>query len=249
MEEPPPTSPMSGRSVPLWFLANVVEDEERTYSLFGRFVAAYALAESGLHIAVRHFSGMPDEKARIVFAGMRHADIVERLRALIPAEKANELESLLDHLSEISEARNQFVHRLIEYTHGVGLSVTNKLTCKSEPDANPRLFSREDLECLEFDCRLIFDRLILLCDRTLHYGVFTGFGMGHLFATWRYKPIEQDSKDRPSRGDPGSPPRPPRTSRASQEQLRAEKKARQDAQRRRSREGEELKKAKPPPTT
>ena len=111
-------SQMLNEPVPIWFAANFAKqqqkpDEDRIYAAFGRFVASYALAKSALHIAARHFSGMPDDKARVVFSGMRQADIIDRLRSLIPSDKTDEVSQLLSQFSHITVARNQFVHRLV----------------------------------------------------------------------------------------------------------------------------------------
>ena len=222
-EDPTPSpSPMmmGARNVPLWLLANIVRerqkpDEDRIYAAFGRFVASYALAKSGLHIAARHFSGMPDDKAQIVFSGMRQADLIDKLRPLVSAEKAAEINAVIDHLVCITEVINQFVHRITEYEHGKGLSVTNKLTCRSRPDAQPRLFSLKELEFLEYDCRVIFDRFILACDSALRNGVYTGISFVGLCGPWQYKPPQQEKNYQPNRGGRELRKRQPRASRQS----------------------------------
>jgi len=214
-------SQMLNDPVPIWFAANFVKqqqqpDEDRIYAAFGHFVASYALAESALHIVARHFSGMPDNKARVVFSGMRQSDVIDRLRSLILPEKTESINELLTQFSDITEARNQFVHRLVEYRHGEGLSVTSKLTCRSTTEAGPRLFSLEELESLEHDCRMIFERLVLTCDPPPTHGIATGISLISLFGPWRYKRPQQEKTNQPSRGAPKSRKRQHRASPSSQ---------------------------------
>ncbi len=50
--------------MPLWLGANFSEfvgkaNADKCFAAFGRFIAAYALAEAGFHVAARHFSGLP----------------------------------------------------------------------------------------------------------------------------------------------------------------------------------------------
>jgi hypothetical protein len=213
-------SQMLNDPVPIWLAANFAKqqqrpDEDRIYAAFGRFVASYALAESALHIAARHFSGMPDDKARVVFSGMRQANVIDRLRSLIPSDKTDEVSELLTQFSEITVARNQFVHRLVEYHHGKGLSVTNKLTCRSTTEAEPRLFSLQELESLEYDCRVIFDRFVIICDQALTHGVYTGISLISLFGPWQYTRPQQEKTNQTSHGAPKSQKRQHRASPAS----------------------------------
>lgn len=79
------SGPLASTPLPLWFEANFAKqqqksDEDRTFAAFGRFIASYALAEAGIHIAARFFSEMPDNKARIVFSGVRGKDVIACLR-------------------------------------------------------------------------------------------------------------------------------------------------------------------------
>jgi hypothetical protein len=209
-------------SVPLWFLANLARQrqkphEDRAFAAFGRFIASYALAEAGLHIAVRFFSGMTDKKARKVFSGSRNKDIIIVLRHFVSeTDKSTDIEDILSHLNKITEARNQFVHRLIVYDPQKGLCVTNHLTSETGEIQEPKIFIVSDLDAMAHDCRLMFGRLVLHCDKTeelKHVGEFTLLG---LYAPWQYKPLPPDTPDQPNRHEQKSSKRPSRASRPSQ---------------------------------
>jgi len=208
-------------AVPLWLLANFAKqrqrpDEDRTFAAFGRFIASYALAEAGFHIAARAFSGMPEDKARIVFAGMRLADVVERLSRLVrDTPDAKEIADLTGHFDLIGSARDQFVHRLIEYRHREGLTVTNRLTCKTVTETEPRTFTVLELEAMEYDCRVIFGRLALATNHPDASNVNTDVSMVGLFGSWRYKPPERDTPKKQTREVRKELKRQRRASRAS----------------------------------
>jgi hypothetical protein len=83
-----------------WFYANFARqqnkpEEDKFFAAFGRFIASYALAEAAFHIAARHFSGLPEGKARAILGGMRISDLIEKLRALIADEDASKLFDIL----------------------------------------------------------------------------------------------------------------------------------------------------------
>jgi hypothetical protein len=207
------------QAVPLWFQANFAKqrqkpDEDRIFSAFGRFIASYALAEAGVHIAARFFSGMPDKKARIMFKDMRIVDVSDRLIQLAPKESG--VEEVASQLTLISGARNQFVHRLIEYKHGEGLSVTNRLTSKAASEAEPRIFSLAELEHMEIDCRVIFGRFLLICDQPSNLGVHVDISLMGLFGPWRYKPPQPEKTAQPILDDRARRKRLRRAWRASQ---------------------------------
>jgi hypothetical protein len=68
------------------------------YEAVGRFVTSYANAESAVHLLARQLSGMSDEKARIVFGGMRLADLIDIIRHFMridntPEEKRAKIDS------------------------------------------------------------------------------------------------------------------------------------------------------------
>jgi hypothetical protein len=141
---------------------------------------------------------MPDNKARIVFSGARGKDVIACLRQfVVGSANASDIEELIRQLNLITEARNQFVHRLIEYDHGHGLSVTNRLTC-DVVSQHPRIFSVTDLENMEHDCRIIFGRLVLHCGKVDELQL-SDISLLGLYAPWLYIP-PQPKKNGSCRG-------------------------------------------------
>jgi hypothetical protein len=53
------------------------------FAKVGRFIVAYAAAESMMHMLARHLSGLDDRKARIIFGGMPLRDLTERVRQMM----------------------------------------------------------------------------------------------------------------------------------------------------------------------
>jgi hypothetical protein len=90
--------------------------EDKIYAAFGRFIAAYAPAESGFHILARTLSMLPEAKARIIFSGMRLNDIIERIRALSKPDDMKELEKFISQVNIIWTVRDRLVHRYVRVT-------------------------------------------------------------------------------------------------------------------------------------
>jgi hypothetical protein len=174
-------------------------DEDKVFAAFGRFVAACALAEASFHVAARHFSGMPEEKARIVFNGMRIGDVIERIRALTKdTDDTIWIEDLYPQFNLIHDERDQFVHRLVEFQPGAGLRITNRLTSKSVTTLAPRIFSLAEIEAMTHDCEVISSRLIA------HWGaganVHSRLSLIEMFGPWRYRRPQPDAPNPPDRG-------------------------------------------------
>jgi hypothetical protein len=202
------------QAMPPWLEANFAQyvgktNADKCFAAFGRFIAAYALAEAGFHVAARHFSGVSDDKARIIFSGMRLLDLVGRLRDLVIGTSAAPLiDELKTQIDIIGTERDQFVHRIVAVQRG-GLKVTNHLTAKSVSSVKPKIFSLSELEAMTRDCLAIFARLRVLSDHS---------GDLRLHGPWRYiRPSQGRPKNHKIRnhGVPKESPRQRRSSRAS----------------------------------
>lgn len=76
------------------------------YEMLGRFIAAFAHAEGAVHLVARELSGLPGDRARILFGGMRLSDVVDRLRQFINLDETNpetfaEIDDCLTQLTKI----------------------------------------------------------------------------------------------------------------------------------------------------
>jgi hypothetical protein len=196
----------SNATPPLWVSAlfaekRLAERQIPFYAALGRFVTAYALAEAGVHITARHFSGLSDEHARVIFGGMRLGDLSERLRKLTDdTQYFSEIDELLTQLDGISKERDKLVHRLVEYDSKAGLTVTNKLTVKSIENVEVRNFSVQELSDMESDCKRIYFRLTSQIKGIDGPSAAKfGFTILGLHAPWQYKRPQQANKKKPPR--------------------------------------------------
>lgn len=143
--------------------AAYTKEDAAHYEAVGRFVTAYANAEASVHMLARRLSGLSDEKARIVFGGMRLPDISGRVREMMKLDTADaasysEVDACLLQLSVIAERRHKLVHRSTTYFQGL-LLVTNALTVKSTAHTESETYEIRDLEDMQFDCMSIYLRL------------------------------------------------------------------------------------------
>lgn len=139
------------------------EEDNRYYAAVGRFIIAYAGAEAAVHLVARKLLQIRDDRARVVFGGMRIGDVVSRVRALLKLSKRSEkikaeVEECLVQFDLIGTARDKIVHRLVDFAGGK-IRVSNIFTAKALVHYEQEELGLDDLFNLEFDCLAIYMRL------------------------------------------------------------------------------------------
>jgi len=86
------------------------------YEAIGRFVTTFATAEASVHVLARYLSGLSDEKARIIFGGMRLPDISDIIRQIgkidnLATEVWEAIDNCLTQVGLIAKRRHIIVHR------------------------------------------------------------------------------------------------------------------------------------------
>ena len=119
--------------------AGTKEKERAFFEALGRLATDYAMAEAGVHELARRISGMPDEKARLIFGGMRLIDVIKRTRAILHLDrhvpdKIKEFDDCMVRLDLIGQNRDKLVHRAVSYESDK-LRVSNEYTARKEDDA------------------------------------------------------------------------------------------------------------------
>jgi hypothetical protein len=171
------------------------------YEALGRFIVAYAECEIAIHQLARRLTGIKDNRARVLFAGMRIGDVATRTRALLSlsrrALKTKEtVEACLKQFDIIGTQRDKMVHRATDYASGA-FSVTNIMTSKSALVHERDLFTIVDLRNLRRDCIIISIRLTHTAFPFLgkkRHREFLNFARG----PWRYRPAPPKNPKRQS---------------------------------------------------
>ncbi len=165
-----------------------VEEDQKHFAAIGQFITAYSLAEAIVHSVARQFSGIDDELARIIFAGMRLGDVAERLRGLTRSkgEIYSEIDACLTHLDGIATIRHKLVHRTVTLLPTGGMKVDNSLIAKSSSASETETVHVEILQEMTVDCAKIAVRLLLLADPNTSPNEAAQFRAEH--GAWRYKP-------------------------------------------------------------
>jgi hypothetical protein len=194
--------------------------EKEHFEEFGRFIAAFAQTEAQVHTLARWPSKMDDERARIVFHGLRITDSIDRLLAL--ARIATRPKHLLggeelrpDHAKIVTEAISQFqivgttrhklVHRTVRMTLA-GLHVTNAFTAKNILSVEGDLvITLQDLKNMKQDCAVIYLQLAAI----MHPERGDGLDGPSDYGPWRYTPPPQaPQKPKHGKGQKSPKPRP-----------------------------------------
>lgn len=189
------------------------------YEALGRFLSSFASAEGAVHLVARKLTGLSDEKARILFAGFRLSDLLERIRGLIQLERTSkpedetltDIEECVEQLLQISTRRHNLVHRGVTYFAGTLIS-GNALIAKTLASIETEAISEETLTDMQLDCGAIFMRLSYIADPRTSDETWR---RALRLRPWRYEPPPPNSRNRNPRGGSPSPKRQPHTSRAS----------------------------------
>jgi hypothetical protein len=189
------------------------------YEALGRFIASFANVEGVLHVIARKLSGLNDDKARLVFGGMRLTDIIDRIRSFLHLDQADgksdetfhDIEACLEQLGHISSRRHNIVHRGATYFEGTFI-VTNSMIAKTLAGIESELVSERTLKDMALDCDVIFLRLVAISNLMSPRD-------DNWIATlrnraWLYKPPPPKPQNPKRRGNPESPKPPPGASRA-----------------------------------
>jgi len=207
------SNPLSYASPLLNLLNQSPPEDEPYFAALGRFITSYATAEAGVHMHARTLSRLTDEKARIIFSGMRLGDLSERVRGLMRVTKSSpktytETDTCLTQLDIIARQRNKLVHNLVSYKNQV-IFTTNAVTAKSLQSAESNLFTLVDLSNMNADCVAISFRLShIRTPKKLRKATEKDL---LLWAQkpWRYKPaLPNIQKKRPQKAPGLQKPRP-----------------------------------------
>jgi hypothetical protein len=77
--------------------------------------------------------------------------------------------------------------------------VTNRLLSKSMEPIAPRKFTLDELEAMEFDCRVIAGRIATYCHQTDSVLIRPELSLGELLGSWRYKRPQPDNPKKMTR--------------------------------------------------
>jgi hypothetical protein len=182
------------------------EDDTPYYAAIGKFVVQYAAAEGAAHMLARRLTKLKDDKARILFAGMRSADLIDRIRGLWRLSKhsqksTEDLDDCLAQLKVVAQCRHNLTHRFSRYGAGK-ISVDNIMTAKNILNAERDEFSLKDLKNLYSDCLTIYLRLGEIYPKKKKKSGHDRLMSRMIHEPWRYKPPSPKKKNQTKRADP-----------------------------------------------
>lgn len=176
--------------------ASWAKSETVYFAAVGHMITIHARAEATVHLLACRLSGLPNDKARDVFGGMRFPDLIDSVRGMmrtakIPDDTYREVDACLVQLRAITNQRNKLAHRMVKYV-GEHAYVSNCLTAKSLTEVEIDIFSERDLQNMRTDCRAIISRLMrvigTLNNPTLNKDADVAAPMR---SPWRYVPTTQ----------------------------------------------------------
>jgi len=206
-----PIPPLSAAEV----LGLTTPRDNAHYEALGRFIAAFASAESILHVIARKLSGLSEERARVIFGGLRLSDVTDRIRHFLNLDKGaadettladiSDIEACLDQLGQIATRRHNIVHRGATYFGGAFI-VSNSMIAKTIASIETEIVSETALREMAQDCSRIFLRLILISGLTIKNDYWQTLLRQQ---PWLYKPPPPKPQNPKRRGTPESRKPPP----------------------------------------
>jgi hypothetical protein len=156
IQEPSPLAQMFALTPPK-------PDDAEYYEAFGRFISSYSGAENAIHHLLRHVSRISETKARLLFGGMRVADVCARIKALLPGWRRSSktrtaIETCLKQFDVIGRQRDKLVHRYIIFS-GNGLQVSNQITSKTIFGYERDHYTLIDIRNMTIDCMVVTLRI------------------------------------------------------------------------------------------
>jgi hypothetical protein len=197
-------------------------DDAALFAALGKFVASYASAENAVHMLARKLLRTTDAKARIVFGGMRLADLTDRIRGLLRVTKAakrkyEEIDACLTQLNLIADQRNKVVHRWSTYQNHA-IWITNAPNSKDAATSETEAFSKLDFDHMETDCVAIMYRLVKVGKKDKNLAT-----KRWARSPWRYKPARLNPQNQSRQKGAQEQRRQPRASRASRRRAAMER--------------------------
>lgn len=178
-------------------------EDEPYYAAIGRFIVQYAACEGAVHMLARRLSQIKDERARLLFGGMRTGDVIDRIRSMWRLRKHSEkntaeLETCLTQYDIMGTCRDKIAHRFTSY-HSGAILVSNMLTAKNLVHAERDVFSLEDLKNLYSDCTRLYLRFEDIYRGKLMRSPHDAMMRPIVRIAWRYTPPAPKNGKRRSR--------------------------------------------------
>ena len=178
------------------------DDDIPYFAALGKFIVGYASAEIAAHLLCKKLSGLSENKARIIFGGMRLQEIRERILGMMRLDteyqkQYDSVEKCLNQLQIIANERHNLVHRKVVY-HQDHIHVTNVYTSKSDTNIEEAQFTLTDLENMRSDCDTIYVRLEVV-RRPYILGNSLPEEVELLHSAWQYKPSPPQNHKKPNR--------------------------------------------------
>ena len=175
--------------------------QQEYYQRVGEFIIAYAQAECVILELARKLSGLKEDKARVIFHGMRGTDLKNRILATIRLGNRSkavkgDIESCLQHFDVIGMQRDKLVHRSVAYDGGT-LKITNEMTAKSMLEYEQDLLSMADMLSMLVDCLKITIRLSHVSRPALRRDAPKDF-VKTIHGPWLYKFVPPKTRKKPS---------------------------------------------------
>lgn len=184
----------------------VMNENDRYHLALGRFVEAFATAETSLHVLLWAVSATTVGVSRAIFSGTRARTAIDFIRRIAEAERmplGDALDDAFTRFSTINTVRDRILHYGSNSSDGIGAArlVSNRLTAHSpnslfELPVSPKMLHEMTEDSMKLAA--IFAGTAMSSAADQHPEVWRGFEL-RAQTPWLYKPVQQVPKSRKSR--------------------------------------------------
>ncbi len=175
--------------------------EAAYFEALGRFVHAFAKAESMTHFSFSVYAKLDSEVARAIKGGMRLKELMPLIRRLMELngygeEDKAEVKDLFEQFNRISILRDTLLHRGADVMTDGTLHSSNAATARAKDHEQVSIYEIEDLHAAIGDLQRISLRVLATASgqRDEFKGVcLTAPGAPGLFGPWLYTPRSQET--------------------------------------------------------
>lgn len=186
------------------WIDNAGDGNKETTRWFGHFVAFYADVEGQCHILFRRYCGVKEKVARSIAGGMRLADLLSILSAVIAESDMadhgkQDFALCVAQLNHLTALRHRLVHRGFQPATGIiargmgQFTSSNVLTAKARESIEALTFYVDDIKAAAKDCLRIHTRMqFMTIDDSNFRQTLDPLFAQELYGSWFYKPLQPE---------------------------------------------------------
>lgn len=173
-------------------MTEIESDTIPNYALIGRLITEFARAEAYIHLLATRMAGMEQDRASLIFSGMRMSDVATIIRSMalydsLEKEEFSDIDACLVQLELVGRERNKLAHRFVSISADK-IEASNHYTAKTPEHVLSDEYTADMMQNMISDCIRIRERIWRHTDGEGRRNK-SAERMAYLFGPWRHVPL------------------------------------------------------------